>query len=61
VVDLLSPSGEVVFTSPGTKVYRRYRAAPGGPPTDIGSGLGRPLYIGGQLHVLLGGTLFRVD
>ena len=60
-LDLLSPSGEVVFSSPLINSDRRYRAAAGSPPTDIGSGLGRALYIGGQLHVLLGATLFRVD
>jgi hypothetical protein len=28
---------------------------------DIGSGVGQAIYIGGQLHVMVGAVLFRVD
>jgi len=54
----LSTTGEVVFD-----VFegRRYRAAAGISPVDIGSRNGRPLYIDGVLHVALGATLFVVN
>ena len=61
MIEQLSPDGEVAFRSAATGVDRRYRAAPGAAAVDIGSALGRLLYIGGQLHLILGGTLFRVD
>jgi len=60
-IDVLSPTGEVVFRSAATGAVRRYRASAGGGAVDIGSGLGRALHIGGQLHVMIGATLFRVD
>jgi len=50
-------TGEVVFDVQG----RRYRAAAGISPVDIGSFHGRPLYIDGVLHVALGATLFIVN
>jgi hypothetical protein len=60
-IEALGPSGEVVFFSEAEGTRRRYLAVPGGVPEDIGSGLGRPLFIGGQLHVIEGNTLFRVE
>jgi len=59
-IEVLSPTGEVVFTSSATGAQRRYRGGPG-VAVDIGPDVGRPLYIGTQLHVLIGSTLFRVD
>jgi len=60
-IESMGPSGEIVFTSDATGTSRRYRAPVGGPPTDIGSALGRSIYIDGQLHVMMGSTLLRVD
>jgi hypothetical protein len=30
-------------------------------PEDISSGLGEPVYIDGQLHLMMGATLLEVD
>lgn len=60
-IESMGPSGEIVFTSEATGTTRRYRALVGDSPTDIGSDLGRPIYIDGQLHVMMGATLLRVD
>jgi hypothetical protein len=59
-IEVLGPTGEVVFTSSATGAQRRYRGGPG-VAVDVGPDVGRPLYIGTQLHVLIGSTLFRVD
>ena len=40
---------------------RRYRALVGGSPTDTSSALGRSIYVDGQLQVMMGSTLLRVD
>jgi hypothetical protein len=52
-LDAMSPAGEVVFQG--------LRASPGRPPEPIGGGAtARPLYIGNQLFLLYGASLFRV-
>jgi carboxypeptidase family protein len=60
-IESMGPAGEIVFTSEATGTPRRYRALVGGSPTDIGSTLGRPVFIDGQLHVMMGATLLQVD
>jgi hypothetical protein len=60
-IESMGPAGEIVFTSEATGTPRRYCALVGGSPTDIGSTLGRPIYIDEQLHVMMGSTLLRVD
>lgn len=60
-IESMGPSGEIVFRSQATGTPRRYRARDGSSPTDIGSALGRSIYVGGQLHVMMGATLLRVD
>jgi hypothetical protein len=60
-IESMGPAGEIVFTSEATGTPRRYRALVGGSPTDIGSTLGRSIYIDGQLHVMMGATLMQVD
>jgi hypothetical protein len=57
----MGPAGEIIFTSEATGTLRRYRALVGGSPADIGSTLGRPIFIDGQLHVMMGATLLQVD
>jgi hypothetical protein len=62
VIEELAADGRVVFSNPaGQPVRRRYLWTPGGTPTDISSGLGRPKFIDGQLHVMLGDALLRVN
>ncbi len=56
-IELLGSSGEIVFLHS----TERYRAPVGGPAVEIGTWLGHPLYIDGQLHVMIGSTLLRVD
>jgi hypothetical protein len=60
-IEAMGPGGEIVFTSEATGVPRRYRAAVDGTPADIGSNLGRAIYIDGQLYVMMGATLLRVN
>jgi hypothetical protein len=60
-IESMGPDGEIVFTTNATGSERRYRARVGGSPEDIGSGLGRSIYVDGQLHVMIGATLLRVD
>lgn len=60
-IESMGPAGEIVFTNNAVGAARRYRAAVGGSPEDIGSGLGQPVYIDGQLHVMMGATLLRVE
>jgi hypothetical protein len=60
-IEAMGPGGEVVFTSSATGTERRYRARVGESPEDVSSGLGEPVYIDGQLHVMMGATLLRVD
>jgi hypothetical protein len=43
-----------------TGTLRRERASVGESPENISSGLGSPISIDGQLHVMLGATLLRV-
>jgi hypothetical protein len=57
-IEDIGPDGTVVFFVDGGL---RYRAPPGGSTVEIGSRLGRAKYIDGQLHVLIGPTLFRVN
>ena len=62
VLEELAADGRVVFSNPASQtVRRRYLWTPGGSPTDIGSGMGQPLFIDGQLHVLMGNALLRVE
>jgi hypothetical protein len=61
MIEAMGPDGEIVFTSEATGVVRRYRARVGESPEDISSGLGKPLYIDGQLHLMMGATLLGVD
>lgn len=58
-IDSLSPSGDVVIVSGD----RRYRWSPttGAAPVDIGSRLGRSLWLGDELLVIIGNTVFRVQ
>jgi Carboxypeptidase regulatory-like domain len=60
-IEAMGPDGEIVFTSEATGTERRYRARVGESPDDISSELGEPVYIDGQLHVMMGATLLRVD
>jgi hypothetical protein len=60
-IETLSPSGEVVFGAAPTGFFRRYRGSAGTSSTDIGSFLGHAIFINGQLHVLMGASLFRVN
>jgi hypothetical protein len=62
VIEELSADGRVVFSNPaGQTIRRRYLWMPGGSVTEISSGLGRPKFIDGQLHVILGNALLRVN
>jgi hypothetical protein len=56
-LDALGSDGTVVFTS-GT---RRYMAAAGGAPRDVGSTLGRVVWRDGQFYLLLGRTVWRIQ
>jgi hypothetical protein len=56
-IELLGSSGEIVFLHS----LGRYRAPVGGPAVRIGYSLGHPIYIGDQLHVMIGSALLRVD
>lgn len=60
-IEAMGLDGEIVFTSEATGTERRYRASVGESPEDVSSGLGEPVYIDGQLHVMMGATLLRVD
>jgi hypothetical protein len=60
-IEAMGPDGEIVFTSEATGTERRYRARVGESPQDVSSGLGEPVYIDGQLHVMMGATLLRLD
>ena len=60
-IETMGPGGEIVFTTDAVGSERRSRATPGGSPEDIGSGLGQSIYIDGQLHVMMGATLLRVE
>jgi hypothetical protein len=60
-IESMGDEGEIVFTSSATGVKRRYRARVGSDLEDISSGLGRAIYIEGQLHLLVGPTLLRVN
>ena len=56
-IELLGSDGEIVFLNSTD----RYRAPVGGPAVKIGTWLGDPIYIDGQLHVMIGSALLRVD
>jgi CarboxypepD_reg-like domain len=60
-IEAMGPDGEVVFTSNATGTVRRYRARVGESPEDVSTGLGKPVYIDGQLHLMMGATLLDVD
>src|SRR5690349_16692059 len=60
-IEAVSPSGQVVFDAAPTGTYRRYLGSAGSSATDIGGVLGSPIFINGQLHVLIGASLFRVN
>jgi hypothetical protein len=60
-IESMGPGGEIVFRSAATGSERRYRAVVGGSLEDISSGLGRSIYIDGDLHVMMGSTLLRVE
>jgi hypothetical protein len=62
VLEAVATDGRVVFTSPAAQApRRRYLWTPGGSATDIGAGFGQPKLIDGQLYVMLGRALLRVD
>lgn len=58
-LDLLAPDGEVIFTN--FTLGKRFRTRPGQPAEAIGSWLGKPLYINGSLHIILGHSLLQVQ
>ena len=60
-IEAMGLGGEIVFKNDAVGSERRYRASAGGSPEDIGSGLGRSIYIDGELHVMMGATLLRVE
>ena len=60
-IEAMGPDGEVVFTSDATGTVRRYQARVGESPEDVSTGLGKPVYIDGQLHLMMGATLLDVD
>ena len=60
-IEVMGPDGEVVFTSDATGTVRRYRARVGESPEDVSTGLGKPVYSDGQLHLMMGATLLDVD
>jgi hypothetical protein len=62
VLEELAADGRVVFSNPAVSpVRRRYLWTPGGSATEISSGLGRPLFVDGQLHLLIGNAVLRVN
>lgn len=62
VLEELASNGRVVFSNPaGSPVRRRYLWTPGGSAIEISSGMGRPLFIDGQLHLLIGNAVLRVN
>lgn len=56
-IELIGDSGEIIFLN----YVDRYRVPVGGPPVRISSWIGRPLYIDGQLHLLMGSSLLRAN
>jgi hypothetical protein len=56
LVETLAPNGELTLLSGG----RRYHARPDRAPIDVGAAVGRALPIGGEWHVTIGRSLFRV-
>lgn len=62
-IQSLGPGGEIVFTTSAFPGRLCFIEAGGGPVQvcdDIGSAEGTPFYIGEQLHMALGGSLFAV-
>jgi hypothetical protein len=53
----LGPAGQVVFAASG----RLWLYTPGGQPVEIASDSGRPVWRNGELYILLGNSVFRVD
>jgi carboxypeptidase family protein/fibronectin type III domain protein len=62
VLEDVADDGRIVFINPQSQyVPRRYLWMPGSSPIDIGSGFGEARFIDGQLYVMLGRALLRVD
>jgi hypothetical protein len=56
-LDSLGPTGEVIFLNHN----RRYLVSPERPSFQIGSGLGRSFWLNGQLHRVIGRSVFRIN
>jgi hypothetical protein len=53
----LGANGDVVYS----RGLDRFAVKPGGSPVPVGSNWGRPVWIGGVLHNILGASVFRID
>jgi hypothetical protein len=57
IIVTLGASGDVVYA----RGQERFAVRPGESPVAIGRHWGRPVWIGGVLHNMLGATLFRIN
>jgi hypothetical protein len=58
-LEALSSDGAVIFTT-SVELRGRYLVPPGGDAIEIGSWLGRGLFVGSDAYVVIAGTLLRV-
>ncbi len=57
-ISSLGANGDLAYL---TAAGRRFVVKPGGTPVDVGRSWGRPVWIGGVLHIILGRSLFRIS